>query len=186
MRTIMIPLALAGALLAAGCGKGGRQAGHDEHAAEAAPAATAGDACCPPAAAAATDAHDDHAGHAHGEGEASDLDQPVEALFAADCEHNVKTHACDECRYEVGVAKAPQDLFTGGLLHTTQPAREPVRVPLALTGEVKFDERRVAHLSPPAGHLRLPPAATGSVAIDPTCKIFFPSSTKVQLPPPFC
>ena len=134
MRTSIIPLALAAALLAAGCGKdaGTRTDAHAEPAAEAA----------------------DHAGHDHdhaeGEVEASDLDQPVEALFAASCEHDLKTFACDECRYEVGVARAPADLFTGGLLHTAMPTREPVRSPLTLTGEVKFDERRVAHLAPPA------------------------------------
>lgn len=135
MKTSIIPLALAAVLLAAGCGKdaGTRTDAHIEPAAEAA-------------------GHDDHAGHDHGEGEgeASDLDQPVEALFAASCEHDVKTFACDECRYEVGVARAPSDLFTGGLLHAVTPAREPVRAPLTLTGEVKFDERRVAHLAPPA------------------------------------
>ena len=148
----MIPLALTGALLVAGCGRGSEggadamHAAHDGHD-HAAPGAA------PAVAADEHDGHDghDHDDHAHGEGEASDLDRPVAELFAAGCEHGVKTHACDECRYEVGVAKAPQDLFSGGLLHTTQPAREPVRVPLALTGEVKFDDRRVAHLAPPAG-----------------------------------
>lgn len=144
----MIPLALAAALLAAGCGKGGAggaDAGHDEHAghdhgaAESAPTV-------------ADDDHTDHdhAGHAHAEGEASDLDLPVAELFAASCEHGVKTHACDECRYEVGVAKAPADLFAGGLLRAARPEREPVRLPLALTGQVALDERHVAHLSPPA------------------------------------
>ncbi len=140
MRTKMILLALAAALLFAGCGKGLESDGGQ--------AARAG--------------HDEHDGHDHGEATGADLDQPVAALFAASCEHGIKTHACDECRYEVGVAKAPQDLFTGGLLHTTQPAREPVRVPLALTGEVKFDDRRVAHLSPPAaGVVRRARAAVG-------------------------
>ncbi len=36
----------------------------------------------------------------------SDLDQPVEKLFAAICEHGKKTHECDECRYETGVGNA--------------------------------------------------------------------------------
>lgn len=136
MKICIITLALAAALLAAGCAKdaGTRTDVHVE----------------------TTDDAGDHAGHDHaqgendGEGEASDLDQPVEGLFAASCEHGVKTFACDECRYEVGVARAPADLFTGGLLHAATPAREPARVPLTLTGEVKFDERRVAHLAPPA------------------------------------
>ena len=143
-------LLLAALLLAAGCDRGPVKADADKTPADKVPAAAAADTtaavvddCCPPVVAA--DPHEEH-----GEAEASDLDQPVAALFEASCEHDMKTFACDECRYEVGVTKAAADLFTGGLLHTAQPMREPVRVPLALTGEVRFDERRVAHLSPPA------------------------------------
>ncbi len=91
-------------------------------------------------------AHD----HEHAEeAEASDLDLAVDDLFAASCEHGVKTFACDECRYEVGVARAPASLFAEGLLRTATPVRERIQVPLVLTGEVQFDERRVTHLSPP-------------------------------------
>lgn len=140
-------LLLAALLVAAGCDREPVKAAAGKPAA--ADTTAVADDCCPPAAATA-DTHGEQDGHAeHGEGEASDLDQPVAALFEASCEHDMKTFACDECRYEVGVAKAADDLFSGGLLHTTRPAREPVRVPLALTGEVRFDERRVAHLSPP-------------------------------------
>lgn len=147
MRKINIPAtllaALALAMMAAGCGNGASGRAEAE-----------GETVSPRAEAhaEAPAEGDEPAGHDHGatEDEASDLDQPVETLFAVSCEHGVKTFACDECRYEVGVTKAPADLFTGGLLHTARPAREPVLVPLALTGEVKFDERRVAHLAPPA------------------------------------
>jgi cobalt-zinc-cadmium efflux system membrane fusion protein len=112
-------------------------------------------------AAAPAEAHAE-AGHEDADGEASDLDQSVEALFAAACEHDLKTFACEECRYEVGVARAPASLFEGGLLRVAQPVRETVRVPLALTGEVRFDERRVAHLSSPAaGIVRRVPVAIG-------------------------
>ena len=157
MRTRIIPLALGTLLLAivgAGCGTkaepqaaGGQHTeaeGADEHAGH-----DHGEAAAP-AAHAETESADEHAGHDHGEAEGSDLDQSVASLFEASCEHDMKTFACDECRYEVGVTKAPADLFTGGLLHAAKPAREPVRAPLALTGEVRFDERRVAHLAPPA------------------------------------
>jgi cobalt-zinc-cadmium efflux system membrane fusion protein len=134
MKKIIIPAALMAALAlaaaAGGCGKGGSTP------------AVAREATAVAAVAAPADEH--------GDAEASDLDQPVEALFAASCEHDMKTFACDECRYEMGVARAPASLFEGGLLHKTQPAREPVRAPLTLTGEVRFDERCVAHLSPPA------------------------------------
>ena len=160
MRKIIIPAALVGVLalaaMAGGCGKGddsqaeatgeeARKAGPDEHGHEAAAAETS---------VAAPAETGEHAGHGEGEGEgeaeASDLDQPVDALFAASCEHDMKTFACNECRYEVGVVRAPAGLFEGGLLHKAQPTHESVHVPLTLTGEVRFDERRVAHLSSPA------------------------------------
>ncbi len=98
------------------------------------------------AARAESDSHDhDLAGTA----EVSDLDRPVDALFAAICEHGVPTHTCDECRYEVGVVCAPASLFDGGLLRRTTVRRESVRRSLALTGEVQLDERRVSHVRAP-------------------------------------
>ncbi len=90
---------------------------------------------------------DDHAGHGHGDGETSDLDRPVAELFAADCEHDIKAHVCDECRYEVGVVKAPANLFDGGLLAKVEVEKRIVAMPLRLTGEVQFDDRLVAHVS---------------------------------------
>ena len=53
--------------------------------------------------------------------ETSDLDQPVAALLAAGCEHGIQTYTCNECRYEVGVAKAGEEMFdpaSGGMLTT--------------------------------------------------------------------
>jgi membrane fusion protein, heavy metal efflux system len=91
------------------------------------------------------------AAEAAAEAEISDLDQTVDDLFAAGCEHGVKTYACDECRYEVGVARAPASLFAEGLLRAEKPVRERIQAPLVLTGEVQFDERRVTHVSPPVG-----------------------------------
>ena len=95
------------------------------------------------------DEHGSRVEHDHGEEgeETSDLDRPVEELFAASCEHGKKTFECDECRYEVGVAKAPASLFDGGLLEAVKVERRRVEVPLRLTGEVQLDERRVAHVS---------------------------------------
>ncbi len=77
----------------------------------------------------------------------SDLDQPVEALFAATCEHAKKTHECDICRYEAGIVRAPESLFSCGLMKRTRAESRRVDAALALTGEVQFDERRVAHVS---------------------------------------
>ena len=81
------------------------------------------------------------------ERELSDLDRPVEELFRATCEHDQKTFECDQCRYEVGVVHAPRELLDGGLLKTQRVVRGPIEFPLQLTGGVRFDERRVAHLS---------------------------------------
>lgn len=98
-------------------------------------------------------ADDGHAEASHGEAshhheaEMSDLDRPLSALFADVCEHTIKTYECDECRYEVGVVKADADLFKGGLIKTERAEKRAVSVPLKLTGEAAFDERRVAHVS---------------------------------------
>lgn len=91
----------------------------------------------------------DHAGGHAGadEHDVSDLDRPIAELFAATCEHGVKAHRCAECRYEVGVVKAEAALFQGRLLETARVERRAVARPLDLTGEVRFDERRVAHVS---------------------------------------
>jgi cobalt-zinc-cadmium efflux system membrane fusion protein len=78
----------------------------------------------------------------------SDLDQPVEALLARTCEHGTKTFECDECRYEVGVARVPKALIEDGLVKTAVASRRKLEAPLALTGEIRFDERHVTHLAP--------------------------------------
>ncbi len=83
----------------------------------------------------------------HDEGGDGDLDRPVAELFAASCEHGTKTFECDECRYEVGVVKAPEDLFKGGLLNRSTAKGRAVSTPLRLTGEIQFDDRLVAHVS---------------------------------------
>ncbi|HOC44258.1 MAG TPA: efflux RND transporter periplasmic adaptor subunit [Thermoanaerobaculales bacterium] len=79
--------------------------------------------------------------------EPSDLDRPVDELFRAACEHGRQTFACDECRWEVGVVRVPASLVDGGLVETAGVGRRAIAVPLTLTGEVRFDERRVAHCS---------------------------------------
>jgi cobalt-zinc-cadmium efflux system membrane fusion protein len=80
--------------------------------------------------------------------EESDLDRPVEELFAASCEHEKATFECDECRYEMGVVKVAALLVEGGLIRIAEALPRTVDAPIALTGEVKFDERRVTHLAP--------------------------------------
>ena len=93
-------------------------------------------------------AHGEEDGHGHGEEESSDLDRPLDELFAATCEHGKKTYECDECRYEVGVVRVPAKLVEGGLVKKASVSKRRVEAPIVLTGEVRFDERHVAHISP--------------------------------------
>jgi len=71
----------------------------------------------------------------------------VDELVALTCEHDKKTFECDECRYEVGFVRAPSSLIEEGLLRTAKAERRKVAAPILLTGEIQFDERRVAHVS---------------------------------------
>ncbi|MBI5836788.1 MAG: efflux RND transporter periplasmic adaptor subunit [Candidatus Eisenbacteria bacterium] len=85
------------------------------------------------------------------EAEISDLDRPVEELFRLTCEHKMKTFECEECRYETGVVRVPGELLSGALVKTGKVAREHVHDAMQLTGEVRFDERRVSHVGTQAG-----------------------------------
>lgn len=115
-----------------GAAKAGGPDGHEEHRAE---------------SVAATDA-ERKGGDGHGAKKTSDLDRPVDALFAEVCEHGKKTHECDECRYGVGVVRVPAKLIDGGLVKKASVSKQRVEVPIVLTGEIRFDERRVTHISP--------------------------------------
>ena len=44
--------------------------------------------------------------------EVSDLDRPVDELFAGKCEHDMPHYTCDECRYELGVVKLDADVVS--------------------------------------------------------------------------
>lgn len=95
-----------------------------------------------------THSEESHAANAE-PAEPSDLDRPVEELVALTCEHEKKTFECDECRYEAGFVRAPASLVAGGLISTVKAGRQKVAVPVTLTGEVRFDERLVGHVSSP-------------------------------------
>ena len=100
----------------------------------------------PDVAAVAPALPDEHAERSEAR-EPSDLDRPVEELTALTCEHEKKTFECDECRYEVGFVRAPACLAEDGLVKTVEVERRKVAAPLELTGEIRFDERRVGHVS---------------------------------------
>lgn len=83
----------------------------------------------------------------------SDLDRPLRELTSAVCEHEIPTYTCDECRYEVGIAKADADLFDpakGGTLELARVAPRPLASGRELTGEVSLNEERAVFLGPPA------------------------------------
>lgn len=142
-RTIYRPLALVFLSAAISCNKASPAAGTSD-AAEAEPHDHAAHASGAPEKD-DEKGHEDHEGH--GAKEASDLDRSVDELAKLTCEHDKKTFECDECRYEVGFVRAPAMLLQGGLLKTTKPERQKVAAPVALTGEIRFDERRVGHVS---------------------------------------
>ncbi|MBN2528017.1 MAG: efflux RND transporter periplasmic adaptor subunit [Deltaproteobacteria bacterium] len=96
--------------------------------------------------------HDEHDAHGHSHGETGvDLKRPVAELFEDRCEHNMKTYACDECRYEVGVVQVPGRLFDEKLVTTAKVASRALTAALRLTGEIQFDDRRVTHVSTQVG-----------------------------------
>ncbi len=99
-----------------------------------------------PAELQAEEGHEVHSKPAEKEG--SDLDRPVAELFAARCEHAISTYQCDECRYQVGAVRVRKDLLDGGLVQVEPVAPRKLDIPFELNGEIKFDERKVAHLSP--------------------------------------
>ena len=95
--------------------------------------------------------------------EPSDLDEPVETLMAAVCEHKIPTYTCDECRYEVGVVKVPEELFDaakGGTLQTLKVAPRVLSSGKDLNGEIRLNEERAVYLSPVA------PGIVRSIRID--------------------
>ncbi len=97
------------------------------------------------------EAEDTHAGHDHGEDGASDLDRSAAELFAESCEHGVPAHQCTGCRFEVGVVKLSPDLLEQGLVSTERVGEREIPVEIELTGEIRFDEKRIAHLGPRIG-----------------------------------
>lgn len=95
--------------------------------------------------------------------EASDLDQPVQDLLAARCQHEVLTYTCDECRYEVGVAKADEEMFDptrGGTLATMRAGSRPLGGGKDSNGEIRLNEERAVYLSP------LAPGVVRSILVD--------------------
>ncbi len=93
---------------------------------------------------------DEHEGHNHA-AEASDLDRPIDEMWAAKCEHDILHYTCDECRYELGVVKLSPGVFgtesEPGVVAATKVGRQQMPQSVPLTGEVKAHENRTVNIS---------------------------------------
>ncbi|MBI5557445.1 MAG: efflux RND transporter periplasmic adaptor subunit [Deltaproteobacteria bacterium] len=94
--------------------------------------------------------HTEDDGHGHGS-EVSDLDRPVEEMWAARCEHDIPQYECDECRYEIGTVKLDAGLISANdLVRTGLPENRPSHHETrSLPGEVQLDETRTVHVASP-------------------------------------
>lgn len=88
--------------------------------------------------------------HAHLDEAGGDLERTEEELFAARCEHDLPAHQCALCRYSVGVVRVPPALVEEGLIQLATVERQQWETVIGMTGEISFDERLIAHLSPQA------------------------------------
>jgi len=81
----------------------------------------------------------------------SDLDRPVDEMWAASCEHNIPQYQCNECRYEIGTVKLDAALMgDNGLVHNGLPEKRQGRhEERSLPGTVQLDETRTVHVASP-------------------------------------
>jgi cobalt-zinc-cadmium efflux system membrane fusion protein len=97
--------------------------------------------------------HGEDDGHGHGAAEVSDLDRPVEELFAGKCEHEIPHHTCDECRYELGVVRLDAAVVSKegkpGLVDAIPAGTASFEDSVRLTGEVHVSDARTVHVSSP-------------------------------------
>jgi len=89
---------------------------------------------------------DPHAGHDH-ESESLGARVTVEQLRQIECEHDTPILNCDECRYEVGVAKMNPLLAKGLVGAQRVEAEHRIDDRLRLTGEVDLDLTGVVEIS---------------------------------------
>jgi membrane fusion protein, heavy metal efflux system len=85
------------------------------------------------------------------EQEISDLDRNIDEIWSATCEHDVLQYTCDECRYELGVVKVSDKIFSKqgqtGIVSTSMPTERHMGKPLSLPGEVVTNDLRSVRVS---------------------------------------
>lgn len=148
MRTILMVLAVACSVAARGVVA---EDGHDGHAhgkqggtevkAEAKPAVVEKGA--------QSDADDGHEGHAHAAASAGTLEERMKAT----CEHKVRTHLCNACRFEVGFVRVAADLLKPAgngspLVRIGTVSRCKLESSIEVTGEVRLNENATVHVTP--------------------------------------
>jgi len=101
----------------------------------------------------AQDIHDVHAEDGE-KGNGEDLSMAMEDILSAECEHNVLTYQCPECRYEVGVVKVDPSLLSilhssaNALVGTIEVGKGKIETTMNVTGVVCLNENAAAHISP--------------------------------------
>ena len=95
------------------------------------------------------DAHEE-ADHDH-EAKISDLDRPVDEMWAASCEHGIIQYHCNECRYEIGTVKLDATVVGDkGLVRTGFPEkRKEHREERNMPGTVQLDDTRTVRVASP-------------------------------------
>jgi cobalt-zinc-cadmium efflux system membrane fusion protein len=125
------------------------------------------------------DGHEE-AGHDHG-AEISDLDRPVDEMWAASCEHGILQHQCDECRYEIGSVKLdPTVIGDNGLIQTGYPEKRLERhLERSFAGEVQLDDTRTVRVASPVSGLITRRFATPGVKVEAGAPLFEVDSPEV-------
>jgi len=78
-------------------------------------------------------------------------------ILSAKCSHEILTHQCDECRYEIGVVKLDASLIGGQpaaggrLVETATTEKKIMAAPINITGEIRLNENTTVHISPRIG-----------------------------------
>lgn len=123
---------------------------------------------------------DEEAGHDHGT-EISDLDRPVDAMWAASCEHGILQHQCDECRYEIGAVKVDATVIgDNGLVRTGYPEKRQERhLERSFAGEVQLDDTRTVRVASPVSGLITRRFATPGVKVEAGAPLFEVDSPEV-------
>ena len=113
--------------------------------------------------------------------EVSDLDRPVDEMWAASCEHKIPQYQCDECRYEVGTVKLDATVVGDkGLVATGFPERRQGRhEERSLPGTVQLDETRTVHVASPLSGLITRGFTTPGVRVEAGAPLFEIDSSEV-------